>query len=505
MNSAYLLHVPKERHYVYPFKTVNFVNFMSLGLIPIAAYAAENGYPTKIIHVGLEKILDTNYTIEMDLERDKPKVIGISMHWHHTSYNVIELAREVKKKHKKIYIVLGGYTASFFADEILSQFEFVDGIIRGEGEVPWTALLRQINNGGNLHNVPNLLWRKGEQIISNEISYVADDNLMNSLDFTSFDLVKHNQYLPKLFWVFLLKNPKFNNILLQREIDNTFYFTSARGCFYNCFYCGGGEKAALKLSKRSKPVFLTPERIFFHVKKALEFGFTRASINIDSKMPKDYFKRLIDEFLVNNIRDKVWFTIYGLPSRWLVDRLADVFTRDVGITITLDTASETYRRKIGRDFFTNDDFFVILEKIKKCGLRLDLFFTDNLPGETKNMKQETRRMIKKIKNIYRNVNIFRQNMDLDPACPLFFSPDKYGVVIKRKTFFDYYCAHAKDKINPGFIEKNDSSFNQDRQLSVFQKGVFAALINFVISLPIAHVFLKGFLLISGFKSLKRQN
>lgn len=503
MNTSFLLHVPKERHYVYPFRTVRFVNYMSVGLIPIAAYATDNGYPTKIIHIGLEKILDTHYDLEQDIAKDRPKVIGISLHWHHSSYDVIELARKIKKRHKEIFIVLGGYTASFFAHEILSQFKFIDSVIGGEGEVPWLVLLHELSNSGNLYNVPNLAWRDGDRIVLNEIRYVADKDFLNSLDFTRFTIVKHSEYLPKIFWIFSSDQPKFNNVLLRREVGNIFYFTLARGCNYDCFYCGGGREATRIISKRDNPALLSPNRIVFHTKEAIKFGFTRVSIALDPNFPRDYFEELFNELSVNNLRSKLWFTIYGLPTEWFIDKLSIVFDNKSGLTISLDTASEMYRKKTKTLFFTNDDFFKILNKVRKYGFRVDIFFTDNLPGQTKEMKQQTRQMIRKIKHIYRHANIFRQNMDIDPACPLFLLPDKFGVITTRGTFIDYYHTHANAKIDQGFVIKDNRDLLKMEQFPVFNRGLLAIMIKFIISTPIAHIFLKLYLFICSCKLLRR--
>ena len=45
----------------------------------------------------------------------------------------MEMVKKVKAVSPSTFIVLGGYTASFFHEEIMKNFDAVDGIIRGEG------------------------------------------------------------------------------------------------------------------------------------------------------------------------------------------------------------------------------------------------------------------------------------------------------------------------------------------------------------------------------------
>jgi len=67
----------------------------------------------------------------------------------------METVKKIKAAFPQTYILLGGFTASFFHEEIMRNFDGVDGIIRGEAEVPILELANCAPAGeDNLFSVP---------------------------------------------------------------------------------------------------------------------------------------------------------------------------------------------------------------------------------------------------------------------------------------------------------------------------------------------------------------
>lgn len=141
----------------------------------------------------MEWVLDHDFSILNYLKGREVKVIAIPLHWHHQSYDSIELTRRVKETYPKVYLVLGGYTASYFDKKILKEFEFIDGIIRGDGERPISSLVRAVTRKKTFEQVPNLTWRQGNKIVRNKLSYVAAQEDLDQLSFTDFRLLKNYQ------------------------------------------------------------------------------------------------------------------------------------------------------------------------------------------------------------------------------------------------------------------------------------------------------------------------
>ena len=113
------------------------------------------------------------------------------MHWHFQTYDVLEAAKQLKQSIPDSKIILGGFTATYFADDIIDNFDAVDMVIKGDSEIP---LLSIIENK-SLKEIPNLVWRKGNKIFINPQTYAMSKDILDSLSFTNFSLIEHfNEY-----------------------------------------------------------------------------------------------------------------------------------------------------------------------------------------------------------------------------------------------------------------------------------------------------------------------
>ncbi len=105
-------------------------------------------FSTEVLHLGVEWIEDRNFSILDYIQEKSPRIVAFDLHWHHQSFDVMEMAKKVKASSPSTFIVLGGYTASFFHEEIMKNFDAVDGIIRGEAEIPMLELARALLQRG---------------------------------------------------------------------------------------------------------------------------------------------------------------------------------------------------------------------------------------------------------------------------------------------------------------------------------------------------------------------
>ena len=199
------LHVPKWINYYRPIGQFLWINFLPMGLLALADLLHRHGFSTEVLHLGVEWIEDRNFSILDYLQEKSPRIVAFDLHWHHQSFDVMEMAKKVKASSPSTFIVLGGYTASFFHEEIMQNFDAVDGIIRGEAEIPMLELARALLRGGDLFSISNLTWRRKGRILMNPLSYVATEEDLNRLSFTHFPLLKNYstyiRYLGQPFYV----------------------------------------------------------------------------------------------------------------------------------------------------------------------------------------------------------------------------------------------------------------------------------------------------------------
>jgi radical SAM superfamily enzyme YgiQ (UPF0313 family) len=128
------IHVPKFSSYYKPYGEYMTINLLPMGTWALADLTAQHGYKTEVLHLGLEWIERGTFSPLNYLKGRDVKVMAIPLHWHQQSYDVMRVGDEIKREKPGTYIVLGGYTASFFHQEILSSFPQVDAVIRGDAE-----------------------------------------------------------------------------------------------------------------------------------------------------------------------------------------------------------------------------------------------------------------------------------------------------------------------------------------------------------------------------------
>ena len=138
-----------------------------------------------------------------------------------TFNTVIRMCEEAKLMNPKAKILLGGYHATYFAKEILEQYSFVDWVIKYEGEVAITNILKGIplsgitgiayrDKNGKIKNNPTEEYLFGEEIPTPDYSLLGE----NIRDFniqiqTARGCVGHcNFCVNKNYW----KYPRFRNI-----------------------------------------------------------------------------------------------------------------------------------------------------------------------------------------------------------------------------------------------------------------------------------------------------
>lgn len=160
MTDLLFLHVPKFNNYYKPFGRFSFVNLPPIGLLGLADFLRKNSYSTRIIHLGVEKHQYGEINLDKMIAEHQPAMVGLDLHWHFQAYDVIEIAQKLKRAHPEVAIVVGGFTASFFAEEILRKFDCIDFVIRGDAEIPLRDLVAQYHSGKLISMSQTLLFGK---------------------------------------------------------------------------------------------------------------------------------------------------------------------------------------------------------------------------------------------------------------------------------------------------------------------------------------------------------
>jgi hypothetical protein len=112
---------------------------MPLALLAIGSYLDPEEYEVKIIDGRLEE----NDSRLLD-ECRNAICFGVTVLTGAPIYDAIEVTQKVKKQYPEIVTVWGGWHPSLFPEETLEE-ESIDIVVTGQGELPFTALLKEIS------------------------------------------------------------------------------------------------------------------------------------------------------------------------------------------------------------------------------------------------------------------------------------------------------------------------------------------------------------------------
>lgn len=453
-----LIHVPLSNCYYKPGGHFSYINIMPIGLFSIADVVTKNGLSCQILHHGIEQLKDRGWQVGEYVKESKAVVAGLSLHWHLQSHDVIEVCRRIKKKAPDVYIVLGGFTATYFDVEILKDFDFIDGIICGDGEVPFMKLVKQIKMGdADLHQVPNLTWKNDEKkIVKNKISFRHDEHTLNHVEFTTFNLLKNYSmyidYGARLFQI-IPGRTKAHHQKVNDRIAGTkrriFSLCVGLGCKKTCTWCSASYISRKKY--RQKIIWRNIDDVLRDIKKSIHYGFSAIEITFDPT-PDDlkYYHRLFRAIQKNNLKNKIGcrFVATGLVDDEFADLFAETFHRDYRIiAVSPENGNEKIRKRNKGFYYSNNELFQRLDYLKKREIDFEIYFSIGIPGENEIKLKDTIALQRELRKRYgKNTIIDTWPIEMEPGAPWSMKNTAFGIKSSRKTFSDYLNAVKKGKV-----------------------------------------------------------
>ena len=243
-----LLHVPKLEDYYLPFGRYMNVNYMPMGLLGLARHLRQNGHPVEVLHAGVEKILDPGWRVADEIADSEVKAVGLTLFWHYQAHDVAQAIRRIKETRPDVFVFLGGITASYFAGEVLETLPGADAVVVGEGFDSTLGLLAGLEQGADLSGVPNLVWRRGGEVVVNRSRLQHPQELFDSLSFADFTPMRHHDtYISQFGFplAYSLERTPEENRQLMTMGRSFFPLYVGSGCRTSCSYCCGNA-ATLK-------------------------------------------------------------------------------------------------------------------------------------------------------------------------------------------------------------------------------------------------------------------
>ena len=128
-----------------------------LGLERVAAAVRAAGHEVRLVDLQVFQAAD--YLRELD--EFKPAAVGFSVNYLANVPEVIDLAKQTRRRRPNCFVFAGGHSVSFISPEVLDHAAgALDCIVRGEGEVITPRLLDAIGDP-KLEMLPGVVTRHG--------------------------------------------------------------------------------------------------------------------------------------------------------------------------------------------------------------------------------------------------------------------------------------------------------------------------------------------------------
>lgn len=275
-----------------------------------------------------------------------------------------EVVAEVKKLSRSP-VILGGVGFSVMPEAVL-RLTGADTGIFGDGEEVTPSLARCLLKGEDFLRLPNLAWRRGEEIVCNRRSWADLRNLP----------------LPRRR---LFDNRRYENVGAMVGIE------TKRGCTGGCIYCA--DPVAKGRTIRLRP----PATVVAELRDLLDQGVSwfhlcDSEFNLPVPHALEVCQTIIDAGLGDRIR---WYT-YCSPTPF--DReLAHLMKRAgcAGINFGVDALCNEQLRRLRR-LYTTRDIEELVGWLREADLNFMFDLLVGAPGETESTLSATLNKVREL-------------------------------------------------------------------------------------------------------------
>lgn len=315
----------------------------NLGIVSLAGNVDPGTCDIKVADLVLIRRGVEDYVLKL-LRRLSPDVVGLScMSFQYRS--AIKLARLVKSYDKNILVVMGGYHPTLMYEEISSspESQFIDFIVRGEGEATFKELIDSTNAGSGYDRILGLSYKK--------------DGIFH-----------HNPPRP-LLPLDEIRLPKRDARLITRgfhafglPLDA---IETSRGCTYNCKFCSISHMYGRSFRKYKI------SRVIADIEDARRYGAKAVAIMDDNiTLDIERLEMLFEEILakgLNSLHYSVQASVKGIAqSERLVKKMADAGVKLVFLGI--ESVSPAHLDFLRKRSTTSDDTRKAVKYLRDNGI-----------------------------------------------------------------------------------------------------------------------------------------
>lgn len=418
-----------------------------IGLTTIAEYLERHGFRVRIVNLAVRMLGSDRFDPEKLIRKLRPVAFGIDLHWMPHAHGAIEIARLCKQFHPDIPVMFGGFSSTYFHEELVRRPE-VDFVVRGDStEVPVLQLMRYLagrsttarpaataSSAGpeSLSEIPNLTWQDPDGTVRvNELDYSPDslDHVLIDYSYVVRAVARYRDlasFVPFKGW-------------LGYPITAAL---SVRGCTHNCRTCGGSAAAFSAMHNRRRPAYRAPEDLAQDIRNIARFSKGPVFILGDIRQPgEDYADRFLQA--IHGYEGPVIVELFNAAERGFIRRMAAAMPNWT-LEISLESHSEEVRAAFGRPYRNAAIEDTMRYALENGVQRLDIFFMIGLPRQDYQSVMDTVDYCEYLmRDLDRGPNrrlipfISPLAPFLDPGSPAFVRPERHGYRLFARTLEEH--------------------------------------------------------------------
>jgi anaerobic magnesium-protoporphyrin IX monomethyl ester cyclase len=345
-----------------------------LGLASIAAILESNGHKVEILDCPL---LGMDFPGLKDAIREKnPDIVGITgTTW--TRFEQFKAAKVAKEVNPQVFTVLGGPHVTFTAVQTLEKLPYVDVVIKGEGEIPFSELLKVYPDLDKAKKISSITLRLNGKIIDNPVG-----DFIHNLD----DLPEPARHLIDI--------PAYKQTLFGKKATT---LMTSRGCPIFCSFCSTSVMWGAQNRRRS------PSRVADEIEGLIKKYDLEAVWFFDDTLTlnRQHIVGLLDEFEKRELKF-IWYCEIRVNTidYDLLKRMYDLGCRYVSFGV--ESASPRVLKRINKGI-NLEQVERVIEWCNELGIYMKAFFMFGLPDETYDDGMKTVEFLKKFKPLINDV------------------------------------------------------------------------------------------------------
>jgi B12-binding domain/radical SAM domain protein len=398
-----------------------------LGFLTIASYLHDRGMQVRIVNLALRMMNSRRFDVPRFLARQRPKAVGIDLHWLPHAHGALEVARIVKEIFPDVPVIMGGLSSSYFHRELIG-YPQVDFVLRGDStEPPLHQLLLALQNGGPVDKIPNLTWKNAGGVHVNPLAFVP-----LTLDYVD-----------------LRPDLMVEMVLRYRDLESTLPFNgwwsnpittvfTVKGCAFECVTCGSSHTSCTHLTKRQKPVYRSPASLVANMQAISRLVYGPILLVGDLLMAgPEHAAEVLERLSVANLSNEIVFEFFALPpAKFLQD--IDRCVRHWSMEFSPESHEQAVRdAQEGESGYTTEDMEgIIREAVRLRCTRIDIFFMIGLPAQTAASVRDTVEYCGHLFQLGdKRLSCFISPMGpfIDPGSRGFEEPERFGYRLFART------------------------------------------------------------------------